>query len=256
MTIDDERLMALADGELPADEAAVVEAAAAADPGLARQLAAHRALRAVAAGVAADVIAEPVPQRLLAAARGGSANVVDMAAARASAQAAAEAATRTAARGARARRAVTSVPILVPGSAPRWAALAATLVIGAVAGRMLLPAPAASEALLAAAPGLVRTLEGGTGGVMQAGLTYKDKAGAYCRTFRGPAIAGVACREADGWVVEVAAAAAPVPATEYRMATADLPPAVLATVDATIAGAPLDAAGVERAKRAGWRAGN
>lgn len=253
MIVDETRLMALVDGELPADEAAAVEAAAAADPALAQRLAAHRALRAAASGVFADVIAEPVPARLLAAVRGGSANVVDMATARESARTAALAAAQAAPRAQRARSAT---PVLVPGSAPRWAALAATLVIGVVAGRLLLPAPDAPGVLLAASPGLVQALEGGAGGVVQAGLTYKDKAGAYCRTFRGTAVAGVACREADGWVVKVAAAAAFGSATDYRMATADLPPAVLATVDATIVGAPLDAAGVEQAKREAWRAGN
>lgn len=69
MTLPDETLMAFADGTLPAEAAARVAAAVAADPALAERVAELRAGGAAARGAFAHVLAEPVPERLLAALR-------------------------------------------------------------------------------------------------------------------------------------------------------------------------------------------
>ena len=74
MTFDDETLMAYVDGEL--DEAArtAIEAAMAADSTLSTRVAEHRALRARLRSAFDPVLEEPVPEALLAAARGASAS--------------------------------------------------------------------------------------------------------------------------------------------------------------------------------------
>ncbi|HEX3398609.1 MAG TPA: zf-HC2 domain-containing protein, partial [Steroidobacteraceae bacterium] len=73
MTISDEMLMAYADGELDAPTRARIEAAMKEDPEIAKRVAQHRALREAMQGAFAAVLREPVPERLIAAARGQSA---------------------------------------------------------------------------------------------------------------------------------------------------------------------------------------
>ena len=65
-------------------------------------------------------------------------------------------------------------------------------------------------------------------------------------------MAGLACRQGDGWAVRVLA---PLGATggEVRSASSDTPEAVLAAVDAAIAGESADADAEMRARDAGWR---
>lgn len=65
---DDATLMAYADGQLPAAEAAAVAAAVAADAGLASRVAALRAQNAALHEALDPWLAEPIPERLLAAA--------------------------------------------------------------------------------------------------------------------------------------------------------------------------------------------
>jgi len=86
------------------------------------------------------------------------------------------------------------------------------------------------------------------------GISYRDRANTYCRVFRderAAPVAGIACHAADGWRLRVVTAAPSRPSGEYRTAAADLPPAVAATVDATIVGDPLNAAGEAAAARRG-----
>jgi anti-sigma factor RsiW len=86
MTISDEMLMAYADGELDAASRARVEAAMQEDPEIGKRVARHRALRETMQGAFSDVLNEPVPERLIQAARGQTAApksaVVDLSAAR------------------------------------------------------------------------------------------------------------------------------------------------------------------------------
>ncbi|MFT4253299.1 MAG: anti-sigma factor, partial [Caulobacter sp.] len=115
----------------------------------------------------------------------------------------------------------------------------------------------AAEAPTAVGP-LARALEDGTAagaatGPVRVGVTFKNQAGRYCRTFQGQAQAGVACRADDVWrVLAVSPAAAPA-SGQYRQAGSETPAAVMAVVDNMIAGAPLDAAGEAKAVKDGWR---
>jgi len=79
--MNDERWMAYVDGELDAGERAAFEAALAGDPQLAQRVREQRALRRRVADAFTPDLDEPVPERLLAAARGQAvaAEVVDLA---------------------------------------------------------------------------------------------------------------------------------------------------------------------------------
>ncbi len=68
--VSDEMLMAAVDGELEAAQVAEIERLAAANPPIARRMAAFRESRLAAVAAFADVLAEPVPERLVAAAEG------------------------------------------------------------------------------------------------------------------------------------------------------------------------------------------
>jgi hypothetical protein len=70
MSIPDEVLMAYVDGELPAEERARIEAAMQSDADVARRVAQQKKLRTDLRAAFDGVLREPVPERLLAAARG------------------------------------------------------------------------------------------------------------------------------------------------------------------------------------------
>ena len=146
---------------------------------------------------------------------------------------------------------------------PQWAALAASLATGLFIGILLTRGPAAPYEETAA--GLVargeleaalttRLASSESGADVRIGVSFRDREGAYCRTFRmqrEAPLAGLACRSGDEWNIQ-ALAAAPAQAGELRPASA-MPMAVLHAVDAAIAGEPLDAAAETAARDAGWR---
>ena len=223
----DDRLSRYVDGELDATGSAAVEAAMANDPAVRASVGRQRALRNSAAVAFDDVLAEPVPLHLIAALR-PMATVSEIAPAR--------------------ERRNSRM-----GFVQRWGALAAMLVAGLLGGRALAPlrpAPLTVDAALA------RGLDGRNVQAIALGLSYRDRGGQFCRVFRddraAPA-AGIACRATDGWALRVVAAANSRPAGAYRAASGDLPPAVTATLDSTIAGSALDAAGEADASRRGWQ---
>jgi hypothetical protein len=244
--VDDDRIAALVDGELPSAEIAAIEAAAAADPALAARIERARALRAAVASAFADSLSDPPPARLLETIRGG-AEVVDL-------------------NEVRARRAAAP---LAP-TAARWGAIAASLALAFVAGRILAPPPA--PAITSGPGGLIANgaLAGGlerqlaqaqsADAPVRIGVSFRATDGRYCRTFalrQAQPIAGLACRDADGWRVRMATQSAPLaPSAGYRTAGADFPAPVLEAMDQMIAGAPLDAAAEARARAQGWRAVN
>jgi hypothetical protein len=234
--IDDEKLMAYADGELDAVARAEVEAAMATDPALRERVKAHRQLRQRVAGAYAGAADEPVPEQLSAVLMGKAA-IVSLA-------------------DARARKAEASRPV-APRAWRSWGAIAATFAAGIIAGQMIdlgpEPAMATRGGALVAQGRLAERLEtelasAGTG----IGLSFRNQEGRYCRTFQSDGLAGLACREAGQWDVQVAVGVGS-EGSSYRMAGSNLPPAVLAAVEATIAGQPLDAAGEAAARDNGWR---
>lgn len=218
-----ERVMAYVDGELAPAEHAAFEAELAADPALAAEVASLRGLSGQVSGAYAPVLAEPVPLRLSLAA-----------------QAANDAPRR--------------------GRGMGWAAMAASLVVGVLAGRFALvpEQPITIGANLPARAELAQALDSRLAaepGAIRIGLTFRDVRGRYCRTFQsGPdKLAGLACRGGDAWQVRTATAWTPSPAPGYRTAASDTPPAVLAAVDQALRGEVLDASQEKAARDTGWR---
>jgi putative zinc finger protein len=243
MTFSEETLSAYADGELDAATRAALEAALDSDPQLAQRVARQRALRARVRDAFTPVLAEPVPERLLASVRGAAPG----------------------------RPAGNVVPLQPRArwSWPQWGAMAASLVVGLLLGP-LLPRPAAREAPLEASGG--RVLASGLlsralsqqlasaqppGAPVAIGVSFRARSGGYCRTFvlrEAQSLAGLACREGPAWqVVALAQSEAPGAAGGYRQAASALPPAVARTLDELIAGEPLDAAGETAARERGWK---
>ena len=236
MTMDDETFFAWLDGELEPSEAARVEAVVAADPTLSARADEHRAMQASLRGAFAPLMDAPVPDRI------GEAPV-DFAAAKA-------------ARDDRRR---------LSGGLPQWAAIAATLVLGLVAGNML-PGP------FARADRSPVTMEGGrlvaNAGLENAlyaelasapakdgpriGLTYRDAAGEICRSFRDGRSSGVACNANGDWEVRGLFGGAAPSGGDYRMAAGE-DPRLAALIADSIAGEPFDAAAERAAMARGWR---
>jgi len=253
MAITEEMIIAYADGELDAAGRGQVEAAMAADASIARQVEAHRKLRAAFAGAFGGVLDEPVPERLMAAAKRApgapSADVVELAKFR-------------------------KKPAPAKRTVPRWmqgGAITATLLLCVMAVRLL---PAASSGApvaidpagqMAARGALASALNdqlassASTGGdkAVVIGVSFRSNAGQYCRTFqvnRGAGLAGVACRTERGWAVPMTMASPAQPATTgYRTAASETPAPVLDAVQGMIAGDPLGAKAEAAAKAAGWR---
>lgn len=236
MIVSDEMLMAYVDGELDAEMAAAVEAAAAQDVDVAARLARHRLLAGAVTGAFAGIVDEPVPERLTAL-LGDTGNVVSLDAARQ-------------------RRAAPAWG--------RWGTIAAGIAAGLVVG-LTLPrgeAPlvggdmrakgqlaSALDSQLASAP-----VEGA---MVKVGLSFRDQDNHYCRTFsvaKGQGSAGLACHDSDGWTVRMAVAqGAAGPGGDYRTAASGTPPEILEAAQAIMVGEPLDQAGEAAARAKGWR---
>lgn len=226
MTEEDE-FFAWLDGELEPADAARVAARVAADPALASEAEAHRAL----AGELRDAFDPVMTPR---------SEVIDLAA----------------------RRALRTRH--VPGGVGQWAAIAATLVVGiglgtmvsgngrsgspvAIEGSRMVAAAALDEALtqqLASA--------GRPGDATRIGLTFRNRQGEMCRSFSGDIASGVACRSGSDWEIEGLYGQSGTTAGNYRMAASG-DPRIAALVDGMIAGDPLDVAGEAAAKQSGWR---
>ncbi len=235
MKITDTLLSAYVDGELSAAERAEVEVAAKGDPRVAARLEARRRSRTRIAG-AFGAIRGAAPGRRLVATLGDTPtvpdNVVDLG---------------------RARERRAPQPAKPQRGWLAWSAVAACLALALVAQSRLAPPTGpligyGSQGLTAKgalAGALDKQLVEGPSATSQPVrilLSFRSTDGRYCRSFqvaRGPALAGVACREVDGWRV--------------RTATVSTPTAVSDTVRGMMAGSPLDAAGEAAALSRGWR---
>lgn len=231
MSVDDERLMAFADGELSGAERAEVEAALAEDASLREKLAAHQRLRTRLSGAFDGALSEPVPASLLSAAeKPRTAEVVNLADRR-----------------------------VARWSVREWGAMAASVVLGLFVGvgvmsaqaPLMSPSPSGLVARGALADALETQLASDEAGAVRIGLSFRDTDGRYCRTFdlTDGGTAGLACREGDAWNVAMTTGGAG--GGEVRQAAAS--EQILNAVDAVIVGEPLDATSEAQARDAGWR---
>ncbi len=230
-----ETLMAYADGELDAQTRRAIEAEMAVDPQVAHEVEQYRAMRAEVGGAFAGVLDEPVPDRLLRAAKKSPAN--------ASAQP---------------RR---------RWSWPEWTSIAASLVIGILAGRALLQPESESRLVVAGSDGgvvaggalaqaLSEQLSSQEGTAIDIGLTFRSRSDEYCRTFaaRAPSpVVGFACRDAETWRIEMLSTA---PRAQdggaYRMASTQLPAPVVQAIAERMRGEALDADEEAIARQRRW----
>lgn len=233
MTTSEEQIIAYVDGELGPIEALRFERAIEADPGLAAQVARHRALRERIARHFAPVAEEAVPERFVTLLDRGP-NVISFP---------------------RPRRAP-------PASADfrRYGAIAATLVVGVIAGQLIPrpggPAVVERHGAIIAEAGLAHALDtqlaSASGKTYAIGVSFRDGEGDYCRTFDG-AISGIGCRKGDAWQLrQIVAGDSDMAATAYRQAGSGHP-AVLRAAQEMMAGAPLDARQEKSARDKGWK---
>lgn len=244
MTFSDETVMAYADGELDAATRAAVELAMASDSELARRVARQRGLRERLRREFDRALSEPVPERLLAAARGGAvakpntSNVITL----------------------------KRMPVR-QWAWPQWGAIAASLVVGILIAPLLRREPvqgtlAMRDGKLVVSGALGRALTDQLAGTQPAeapvrvGLSFRSRTGVYCRTFtlhEQSAVAGVACRDRDSWRIEALAATHPSGSGAYQPAASSMPPGVEQSVSELIVGDPLDAKAEAAARGKGWR---
>jgi hypothetical protein len=230
--IDDALLMAYLDGELDAAEQARVAQAVANDPALQQQLETQRALRDRLRAHYDPVAEEEVPVRLRALLEP---EIVDLDTARA-------------------RRA-----------RPVWqalAAIAASLAIGIFVGRSLpvgVEGPVTTRnGVLVAQGDLAQALDTQLASAQpgdaatRIGVSFARADGAFCRTFEGPALSGLACREGARWHMVMTAAGSGGRQGDYRQA-GNASARIAETAQDLMAGEPLDAAGERRARDRGWR---
>jgi len=230
-----EKFFAWLDGELEGAEAAAMEARVASDPELERLAVEHRAMQSRLRGAFDAIAAAPVPARIEEAAR-PKPTIVDLAAAREQ----------------RRHR-----PF---GTLPQWVAIAATLVLGVMVGTLVPgrqggPVEVQGGAIYAAgdiADALDTQLASAPSGDVRIGLTFRNSAGAICRTFTGEASTGIACRDEGRWQIRGMFAAPEGQASDYRMASG-MNPALAELVDSTIAGEPFGAAEEASAAERGWK---
>ena len=244
MKFSEETLMAYADNELDAQTRTAVEEAMATDPEVARRVAQHKALRGKVRLAFDNVINEPTPQRLIDAARGVPA----------------------------VRREGNVIPLRrkapPPRAWPQWASIAASLVVGVIIGQAMLRGSGSelvtarggqllANSVLAHALSEQLASTQTDQSAVRVGVSFKSKAGAYCRTFtahESTTLAGLACRDHDDWHVQVLAQTTSTAdnGTAYRQAGSALPKSVLQAVDDNIAGEPLDAAAETAARDKNW----
>lgn len=251
MTFSDDVLMAYADGELDLRTRAQVEDAMAADPQIAQRVAAHQALRKTLHSGFDKVLDEPIPDRLIAAARATS---------RVRSENGVVVPLRT-----RRPRAVD-----LPNWAwPQWGAIAASFVLGAIVWHFgtdwYSSGPVTErDGQLLAAGALDKALSNQLASAqpaqapVQIGVSFRSKGGNYCRTFQlreHTTLAGLACREEDKWKLEALAQsdASTGAHSDFRPAGSALPPAIAQAVDQAIDGEPLDAKAEAHARTNQWR---
>lgn len=139
-------------------------------------------------------------------------------------------------------------------------ALAASFAIGLIGAQLIphrtMPTGVTGDRLVAAGP-LARALDTQlaseqTGAEpVRIGVSFVAKDGGPCRTFESGAMAGLACREGEGWQIVTSAAARPAPGGEYRQA-ASATALVMRVSQERMKGEPFDARAEREARDTGW----
>jgi hypothetical protein len=195
------------------------------------------------------VLDEPVPDRLIQAARGQTAApkgaVVDLSLAR---------------EAAREKN---------PAAPTRWqpVAIAASLLLGLGLGFLAWHGPRSliqpgNGGGLVASAALAQILSNqlsddrAADHIANTGLSFRDKSGDYCRTFSltgSEASSGLACREGADWRIKVLAQSPHAASSDsFRTAGSEGSPVIRSAVEGSIDGEPLDHAGEIAAREAGW----
>lgn len=247
MSWSDEKLSAYLDGELPHEEMEQLERDLAADSVLAGRLDRMTGANQAFLTAAADIDAAPLPARteaLLAnAGKTESARIIPF-------------------------------PRRVLAFVVEHRAVAASLVCAAAAyalGTSVMPDTAsdipASNGLIASASPLYRVLEQGASGAAvqlpggidaKPQLTFLTANDAVCRQYElttpGGAVEGIACRQDEGWRVQVASfASGRIGQGDYQTASSGRSAALEAFIDANISGSPLNGAEESELMARGWR---
>ena len=230
MTFSREEIAAFADGELAEARSAELAAAMDADPELAAQVSAHHAVRDRLAAHFAPIMAAPLPERLVRPLEQSN-GIASMA----------EARRKGDARGSR--------------NIARWGWIAGPALAASLALALFMPrqepdglvhgqlATALDQQLVSAqSPGAPQRIL----------LSFRNRAGEYCRAFTSQDQGGIACREPEGWRLEESRAGADPDKGEYRMAGASSA-ALLERAQAMAEGPALDATQERAAREGGWR---
>lgn len=232
----EETIFAYIDGELEDEDRVRIEQAIAADPKLQAIVSEHRALAAQLTDSFATILEAPVPHAIARAAKPDD-SILYLADAR----------SRQERRNA-------------PRHMTHWAALAATLVAGIVGGTIFSgrqQGPVTERAgQLVASGQLALALDTQLASTQVArapvriGLTFRNHAGAICRSFAAETTAGVACRDGKAWQLKALLAREKADTGDYRMAAASSATAEL--VDNLIVGEALNQAQERAALATDW----
>jgi hypothetical protein len=241
--IDPVEWQAYLDGELADGARARIDAAVAADPGLAERLARDLRLQARVRDAFSDALDEPVPahlQAMLAAAPASSLDAPN----------------------------VVAFPQRNPHRRmpPAWlgyaaAAVLAVVAIGGAWQRMQSPVRIRDGELVASgtlAKGLDTVLASApdAASAVSIGLTFRARDGRVCRSFSyrdDGALSGLACRADGAWQLSVLEPIVVADDGEWRQASSAMTPAVQAAVDAALVNDVFDAEAERAAREAGWR---
>jgi hypothetical protein len=241
-----ETLSAFVDGELDPSERAEVAALVESDPKLGAYVAEQEELRASLNAAFADIIAEPIPERLFASAA--------------------------------------NAPISFRFRLRRW--LGATPERRSPMGRFVIPAltmalglivgvgvergssstsdftTSPSTGAIVARAELAQTLDQRLAseeqkGATHIGVTFRDKAGALCRSFEvsrhDATTDGFACHHAGDWQIGALVSRPPSRTNSaYALAGSSMPDTIRDEIAAHMKGAPLDAADERRARDRSW----
>lgn len=240
MRIDDELLIAFADGECSDADRAKVERALADDPTLRERLEQHRRLAARLSAHFGPVAEAPVPDRLADLLRKQEADIIDFAAA----------------------REVKAQRKRLPGWG-QWGAIAASLAVGIMAGQLVLPnrggVVESRQGVLIARGPLESALDVQLASAPEAnsavriGLSFRNQTGQYCRSFEMNGLSGIGCRSGEGWSLPVTHSTGAAQAgLQYRQAGSG-DSLVLQAATSMMAGEPLDAATERKLRDKGWR---